>query len=49
VFVGEAVFETIRSIAFVAVYARHERSVDQSLTIRIRALLFVGEDVRFRG
>jgi hypothetical protein len=49
VLVREAVLEAIRSVAFVAVHARHERRIDQRLAIRIRALLLVGEDIGFRG
>jgi hypothetical protein len=49
VLVREAVFEAIRPVAFVAVHARHERRINQRLTIRIRALLLVGEDIGFRG
>lgn len=46
--VGEAVLETVFSPAFLAVYARDKWCVDQSLTRRFRALLFVGEDAGLR-
>jgi hypothetical protein len=49
VLVREAVFETVRSVAFVAVHARHKWRIYQCLAIRIRALLLVGEDIGFRG
>jgi hypothetical protein len=49
VLVREAVFEAIRSIAFVAVHASHERRINQRFAIRIRALLLVGENIGFRG
>lgn len=47
--VCEAVFEAVRSVAFVAVHACHEWGVDQCLTAWIRALLLVGEDAGFGG
>ena len=47
--VCEAVFEAVRSVALIAVHSRHERSVNQRLAVRVRALLLVGEDVGFGG
>ena len=47
--VGEAVFEAVRAVAFVAVHACDERSVDQGFAAGVRALLLVGEDVGFGG
>lgn len=47
--VGEAVLETVRSIAFVAMHACDERGVDQGFAAGVRALLLVGEDVGFGG
>jgi hypothetical protein len=49
VVVGEAVLEAVRSVAFVAVHAGDEGSVDQGLAAGIRALLLVGQDVWFGG
>ena len=47
--VGEAVLEAVRSVAFVAMHAGDEGSVDQGLAAGIRALLLVGQDVWFGG
>jgi len=49
VVVGEAVLEAVRSVAFVAMHAGDEGSVDQGLAAGIRALLLVGQDVWFGG
>lgn len=49
VFVGEAVFEAVGAVAFVAVHAGDEGGVDQRFAGRVGALLLVGEDVGFGG
>lgn len=47
--VGEAVLEAVRSVAFVAVYAGDEGSIDEGFAGGVCALLLVGEDVWFGG
>lgn len=47
--VREAVLETVRSIAFLAMHTSDQRSVNQRLAARIGALLLVGQDVGFGG
>jgi hypothetical protein len=49
VLVREAMFEAVRTVTFVAVHARHERGVDEGFTLRVGALLLVGEDIRSCG
>jgi hypothetical protein len=46
--VSEPVFETVLSPALFAVHTRDQRRVDESFAGGIGALLFVGEDGRFR-
>ena len=40
--VGEAVFEAVRAVAFVAVHAGDEWSVDEGFAAGVCALLLVG-------
>lgn len=47
--VGEAVFQAVGAVAFVAVHAGDEGGVDEGFAGGVGALLFVGEDVGFGG
>jgi hypothetical protein len=49
VLVCEAVFEAVGSVAFVALDAGYQRSVDQRFAAGVCALLLVGQDAWFRG